>query len=138
MTEMSGPLRPAPALPGGPTAKLPMHFFWLLDGSSSMAGQKIQSLNFAVGDAIPPIRKTAESVTGLRLLVRALRFATDVDWIVREPTPINELQWRDIAADGDTSGLRTQACDMSPVFSFRLPIVTIATTGAPSRRDGPW
>jgi uncharacterized protein YegL len=90
-------------LPGGQTARVPMHFFWLLDGSSSMAGQKIQSLNFAVGEAIPPIRRTAENVAGLRLLVRALRFATDVDWIVREPTPIAELQWHDIVADGDTA-----------------------------------
>jgi uncharacterized protein YegL len=80
-----------------------MHFFWLLDGSSSMEGKKIQSLNFAVAEAIPPIRRTAESVPAMRLLVRALRFATDVDWIVREPTPIAELQWQDIAAGGDTS-----------------------------------
>lgn len=93
----------APMLPGGPTSRLPMHFFWLLDGSSSMDGKKIQSLNFAVAETIPSIRRTAESVAGLRLLVRALRFATDVDWVVREPTPIAELQWHDIAAGGDTS-----------------------------------
>jgi len=94
---------PAPELPGGARARRTMHFFWLLDGSSSMAGEKIQALNFAVGEAIAPIRRVAESVPEVRLLVRALRFATDVDWIVREPTPIAEFQWHDIAADGDTA-----------------------------------
>src|SRR5690348_6893579 len=135
MTEMSGPMRSGPALPGGPTAKMPMHFFWLLDGSSSMAGQKIQSLNFAVGDAIPPIRKTAEAVPGLRLLVRALRFATDVDWIVREPTPINELQWHDIVADGDTAtGKAVNAVvdeldKIDPRHRYYSPILVLVTDG---------
>jgi uncharacterized protein YegL len=112
-----------------------MHFFWLLDGSSSMAGQKIQSLNFAVGDAIPPIKKTAESVPGVRLLVRALRFATDVDWIVREPTPINELQWHDIVADGDTAtGKAVNAVvdeldKIDPRHRFYPPILVLVTDG---------
>jgi uncharacterized protein YegL len=131
MTEMmSGPL-----LPGGPTARLPMHFFWLLDGSSSMAGQKIQSLNFAVGDAIPPIRKTAEGVPGLRLLVRALRFATDVEWIVREPTPVADLQWRDIRADGDTATGRAinavvdELDKIDARHRFYPPILVLVTDG---------
>src|SRR5215467_5997146 len=99
MANMSGSMRSRPALAGGPMAKLPMHFFWLLDASSSMAGDKINSLNFAVWDAIPPIRRAFAGVPGARLLVHVLRFATDVDWIIREPTPINEVEWHDIVAD---------------------------------------
>ena len=96
-------MRSGAALAGGPIAPPPLHFFWLLDGSSSMAGQKIMALNFVVWDAIPPIRRAFTRVPALRLLVRAVRFATDVDWIIREPTPISELEWHDIVADRDTA-----------------------------------
>ena len=100
-------MRSGAALAGGPTANLPMHFFWLLDGSSSMAGHKIQSLNFAVWDAIRQIRRTFAGVPGLRLLVLAPRFAINVDSIIREPTPINELEWHDIVADDTATGKAT-------------------------------
>src|SRR4051794_3160693 len=92
-----------PELPGGPADRRPMHFFWLLDGSTSMTGAKIQALNFAVGEAIPGMRRAAEGAPEVRLMVQALRFATEVDWIIPEPTPIAQLQWRDIVAGGDTA-----------------------------------
>jgi uncharacterized protein YegL len=139
MMQMSGPLRSGPALTGWPTAKLPMHLFWLLDGSSSMAGHNIQSLNFAGSDAIPLIRKAADRAPGLTLLVRALRFATDVDWIVREPTPISEFQWHDIVADGDTATGKATGKAVNAVVDeldkidtrrrFYPPILVLVTDG---------
>jgi uncharacterized protein YegL len=93
-----------PVLPGGPIDRRDMHFFWLLDGSSSMAGEKIAALNYAVANAIPGMKDVAKSNPQARLLVRALRFADDVRWIIEEPTPIVELQWTaDIEAKGETA-----------------------------------
>jgi uncharacterized protein YegL len=92
-----------PELPGGPADRRPMHFFWLLDGSNSMTGEKIAALNFAVAEAIPGMRRAADDAPEVRLMVQVLRFATGVDWIVPDPTPIAELQWHDISASGDTA-----------------------------------
>jgi uncharacterized protein YegL len=89
-------------VPGGETQRREMHFFWLLDGSTSMTGAKIQSLNFAVGDAIPGMRKAAKTNPEVRLIVRTLRFASTAEWIGK-PTRVEELEWRDIEADGDTA-----------------------------------
>ncbi|MDW8300804.1 MAG: tellurium resistance protein, partial [Anaerolineae bacterium] len=36
-----------PSRPGGALANRPLHFFWVVDCSGSMAGDKIQSLNTA-------------------------------------------------------------------------------------------
>ena len=47
------------ALPGGAIATRPLHFIWILDTSGSMMGDKIQSLNFAIHEAIKPIQKEA-------------------------------------------------------------------------------
>src|SRR5882757_9506438 len=82
-----------------------VHFFWLLDGSTSMVHEaRIQSLNFAVASAIPEMRRVASEQWKANVLVRALRFANDVEWIVEKPTPIAEFEWtKDIPADGETA-----------------------------------
>jgi len=102
-----------PERPGGALATRDLHFFWLLDGSTSMAGAKVQSLNFAVANAVPEMRSAAESNPRVRLMVRALRFATDVQWISADgrpsatatpPVPISEFEWGDfIKAGGETA-----------------------------------
>src|SRR5262249_51586192 len=91
-------------VPGGQLQRRDMHFFWLLDGSTSMKGEKIQSLNYAVASALPGMRSVAEKNRQARVLVRALRFADDVQWIISEPTPIAELTWEtEVTADGETA-----------------------------------
>jgi uncharacterized protein YegL len=91
-------------LPGGQMQRRDLHFFWLLDGSTSMTGEKIASLNFAVAQAIPGMQSVAKSNPQARLLVRALRFAGDTEWIIGEPTPVAELTWdKDIEAEGETA-----------------------------------
>jgi uncharacterized protein YegL len=102
-----------PELPGGAVANRDIHFMWLLDGSTSMAGEKVQSLNFAVADAIPEMRRAAAKSMNARVVVRALKFATDVEWVLPngrfsanspEPVPLTEFQWADyIRAGGETA-----------------------------------
>jgi uncharacterized protein YegL len=104
---------PTPDLPGGELATHELHFFWLLDGSTSMAGAKVQSLNFAVSNAISEMRNAAETNPRARLLVHSLRFASTVQWISSDgqtsnvstpPVPISEFKWGDfIQANGETA-----------------------------------
>src|SRR5262249_48765996 len=56
-------------------------------------------------------------------------------WIVREPTPISELQWHDIVADGDTAtGKAVNAVvdeldKIDPRHRFYPPILVLVTDG---------
>jgi uncharacterized protein YegL len=131
-----------PQLPGGQTQRRDMHFFWLLDGSSSMAGEKIQSLNFAVAQAIPGMQSVAAKNPQARLLVRVLRFADRAEWIVQEPTPITELQWEtDIAAKGETAmgqALAAVVDELDKVDTSRRffpPVIILVTDGHSTDRS---
>lgn len=127
--------------PGGDLARRDIHFFFLLDGSGSMAGEKIQSLNYAVASAIPEMRSTADENPQARVLVRALKFADHVEWIVQEPTPLSEFQWQDIKAGGETAmgkaleavaealeRLETEATDRR----YLPPAIILVTDGHPT------
>ena len=46
--------------PGGPLARRPLHFIWIVDCSGSMGhGGKIQSLNNAIREALPLMQDAA-------------------------------------------------------------------------------
>ena len=89
-------------LPGGALASRPLHFFWLMDCSGSMAGEKIQQLNFAVNEAIPEMQKVASENPNAQVFVRAIAFASGAQWHISQPTPINDFRWRDLRAQGVT------------------------------------
>ena len=134
-----------PELPGGAIASRDLHFFWLLDGSTSMEGEKIQSLNFAVAEAIPEMRGAAARNVGARVLVRALRFATDVAWVLPDggfaetapdPVPLDRFNWADyVKAGGETSmGLAfSRVADEFETLAtrgrFLPPVIILVTDG---------
>lgn len=89
-------------LPGGALASRPLHFFWLVDCSGSMAGDKIQRLNFAIKEAIPEMQKVAAENPNAQVLVRALTFASGAQWHISQPTPVNDFRWQDLRANGVT------------------------------------
>jgi uncharacterized protein YegL len=89
-------------LPGGEMAARPLHFFWIADCSGSMAGDKIQSLNTAIREAIPEMRRVAQSNPNAQVKVRALKFSTGATWHIAQPTPIEAFQWANLTAGGVT------------------------------------
>jgi uncharacterized protein YegL len=132
-----------PVLPGGQIARRDMHFFWLLDGSTSMAGEKIAALNYAIANAIPGMRDVARANPQARLLVRALRFADDVEWLIEEPTPIAELTWdREIKAGGETAmgqailAVVDKLDQLSVHGRFFPPAIILVTDGHSTERKG--
>ena len=115
-----------------------VHFFWILDASTSMRGEKIQSLNFAVASAVPELRKVAAMHPEANVLVQVLKFATDVEWVVADPVPLAEFQWRDIEAGGETSmGLAfSVVCDQLDKLDagrrYYPPALLLVTDGHPT------
>src|SRR5882762_2774394 len=100
---MNGSLDDIGDTPGGEMKHRPVHFFWMLDCSSSMGvAGKISQLNFALREAIPEMTKVAEDNPTASLLVRVVTFSTGAQWHLEKPTAINEFVWTDIQANGVT------------------------------------
>jgi len=84
-------------------SKRPLHFIWIADCSSSMRGEKIASLNTAIRDVIPAIRKVAEDNPNAEIFMRAVKFHSRAEWHIEEPTPVEDFQWIDLKAEGLTA-----------------------------------
>lgn len=88
--------------PGGEMATRPLHFIWIADCSGSMAGEKIQSLNFAIREAIPAMQEVAADNPHAQVLVRALKFSSGAQWHISQSTDVKDFKWIDLSADGGT------------------------------------
>ena len=91
-----------PKLPGGPLARRPLHFIWIADCSGSMGGKKIQSLNFAIKNALPAMQDAAAENPNAEVMVRAVKFSSGARWHVANPVPVAQFMWDDLEADGVT------------------------------------
>ncbi len=88
--------------PGGVLANRPLHFFWIVDCSGSMYGDKIGTVNNAIQTCIPEMRSEAENNPNAQLLVRTLRFSNGASWVTGEPVPVEDYAWDDLNAEGVT------------------------------------
>jgi uncharacterized protein YegL len=130
------------ARPGGALATRPLHFVWLLDCSGSMLErQKIQSLNTAIREALPHMRKVADANPNANLLLRVVTFANDARWQVEEPTPVASFRWTDVEAGGRTRmgqalGLVAEALAVERVGAQSLPpVLALVSDGMPTDPD---
>jgi uncharacterized protein YegL len=92
-----------PNLAATDMARRKLHFIFMIDGSGSMTGERIASLNYAVRAAIPAMQEAAADNPEVDVVVRVLRFADSVDWPVAVPVPVKDFVWNDIAAGGETN-----------------------------------
>ena len=84
-------------------ARRELHFIWLLDTSGSMnVDGKIQALNVAINESIPQMQSAARDNPNVELLVRAVTFAGGARWHVEKPTPVANLRWTNVTAQGHT------------------------------------
>lgn len=88
--------------PGGALATRPLQFIWIVDCSGSMEGKKIESLNFAIREAIPAMQDVARENPNAQVLMRAVRFSDGAQWHVAQPTEVDSFRWPDLTADGVT------------------------------------
>lgn len=120
-------------------ATRPLHFIWIADCSGSMEMDgKIQALNTAVREAIPHMRSEAEQNANATVLVRVLKFSSGAQWHLSQPTPVEEFEWTDLAADGVTDmgkalSMVAEQLKMPPMNERALPpVLVLLTDGQPT------
>ena len=124
--------------PGGELATRPLHFIWIADCSYSMEGDKIQSLNHAIREAIPAMQSIAAENVNAEILVRAAKFSDGAKWHIAEATPVNDFKWKDLEVDGMTDmgaafRLVAEQLKMPPMTERGLPpVLVLISDGQPT------
>lgn len=103
--------------PGGELATRPLHFFWVVDCSGSMYGDKIATVNNAVQECIQPMKDAADENPNAQLLIRTLKFSSGAAWVTSDPVPVEDFAWDDLYAVGVT--------DMGKAFEMLSAQLTI-------------
>jgi uncharacterized protein YegL len=134
-------------------ANRPLHFFWVLDCSGSMAGNKIQSLNFAIRECIPAMQEEARHNPEAQMFVRVLTFSSGARWHIAKPTRLDDFKWDDVQAEGVTDmgramELLAEALSVEAMGERALPpVLVLITDGQPTDNfagglkklmDNPW
>ena len=116
--------------PGGELAQRPLQFVFICDVSGSMTGKKIESLNFAIKESIPEMRRVADENPNAAVQVRAITFSNGANWHVDQPTDVQQFVWSDVSAFGVTDmghaiDLVAEALDINKMPERGLPPVLI-------------
>ncbi len=124
--------------PGGELATRPLHFIWIADCSYSMEGDKIQSLNYAIREAIPAMQSVAADNVNAEVLVRAVKFSNGAKWHVAHATPVDDFKWQDLHVNGMTDmgaafRLVADQLKMPPMTERGLPpVLVLISDGQPT------
>ena len=127
-----------PKLPGGPLARRPLHFIWIADCSGSMGGKKIQTLNFAIRNALPHMKEAAAENPNAEVMVRAVKFSSGASWHVSNAVQVEQFDWVDLDANGVTDmgkALQLVAEQLDPdVMPQRglPPVLVLLSDGQPT------
>lgn len=127
----SDPVSGPEVVPGGRVSHRPLHFFWILDRSGSMTEDgKMAELNHAIRDTIPAMRDAARSNPEAEVLVRCVTFDSNAQWHIATETPVDDFEWSDITADGETMmdkaiELVAEQLRIPPMSSKALPPVLV-------------
>lgn len=125
-------------LPGKEIANRPLRFYWVLDLSSSMLGNKIGQLNHAIREALPAMRDVADDNAYAAVEVKVLTFATGAKWHTPAPVPLDSFQWTDVSAGGITD-MGAAMSEMAEELSTDNmperglpPVIVLITDGHPT------
>jgi len=124
--------------PGGELATRPLHFIWIADSSGSMADAKIQTLNYAIRNAIPDMQKVADENPNAKVLVRVIKFSSGAQWHVSQPTTVADFEWTDLSADGVTDmgkalSMIADQLKIPPMTERALPpVLVLISDGQPT------
>ncbi len=124
--------------PGGELSSRPLHFFWVVDCSGSMYGEKIGAVNHAIQSTIPDMVDAANDNPNAQLLVRTLKFATGASWVTPTPVPIEDFAWDDLDANGITDlgkafDLLAAQLTIPPMTDRALPpVIVLLSDGQPT------
>jgi uncharacterized protein YegL len=93
--------------PAGSFQTRTLNFFWLVDCSGSMSGTKISSLNYAINEALIPLKDAAQGNPQVKVMMRVICFSSQAGWHVGPtPVPLEQFRWDPIK---DVGGLTATA-----------------------------
>ncbi len=124
--------------PGGELATRPLHFFWIVDCSGSMFGEKIGTVNNAIQSTIPDMVDAAENNPNAQLLIRTLKFASGASWVTANTVPVEDFAWDDLDAGGVTDmgkafDLLSAQLTIPPMSDRALPpVLVLLSDGQPT------
>lgn len=124
--------------PGGELASRLLHFFWIVDCSGSMYGEKIGTVNHAIQSVIPEMVDAASNNPNAQLMIRTLRFATGASWVTSSPIPVEDFAWDDLEAGGVTDlgqafELLSAQLTIPPMSDRALPpVLVLLSDGQPT------
>ncbi len=122
-------------------ARRTMTLFFVVDTSGSMAGSKMGTVNSAVEEVIPEIRKLSAENADAAIKIAVMRFSNGAGWITPAPIDANDFTWSFLEADGLTDF--GQACRelneklsrnafMSDVAGSFAPAIFLLSDGEPT------
>lgn len=126
------------ARPGGELASRPLHFFWVVDCSGSMWGEKIGVVNNAIQSVLPEMMDEAADNPNAQLMIRTLKFATGASWITENPVKVEDYVWEDLEAAGVTDlgkafELLSAQLDVKQMGDRALPpVIVLLSDGQPT------
>ena len=124
--------------PGGELATRPLHFFWVVDCSGSMYGEKIGAVNHAIQSTIPDMVDAANDNPNAQLLIRTLKFSTGASWVTSNPVNIEDFAWEDLDAGGVTDlgkafDMLAAQLTIPPMTDRALPpVIVLLSDGQPT------
>ena len=124
--------------PGGELASRPLHFFWIVDCSGSMYGEKIGTVNYAIQSTIPEMVSAAENNPNAQLMIRTLKFSTGASWVTSNPVNVEDFAWDDLEAGGVTDlgkafELLSAQLTIPPMSDRALPpVLVLLSDGQPT------
>jgi uncharacterized protein YegL len=124
--------------PGGEMAKRPLNFFWVVDCSGSMTGEKIAKVNYAIQSTIPDMQQAAADNTNAQLLIQAMKFSTGATWMTSQPIKVEDYTWTDLTAGGVTElgrafDLLAGQLTIPPMSERALPpVIVLLSDGQPT------
>lgn len=116
-----------------------LHLFVLVDVSGSMAPDgKMQSLNTAVEEALPHLRRVAVDAAGVSVVIRVVTFGSRARWTA-EPEAIGSFAWDELRSEdggltelGAAVDLVLAAIHELPVASLVPPALLLVSDGMPT------
>jgi len=105
---------------------------------------KIKTLNFAIREAIPHMRRVANANPNARILVRAVKFSDGAQWHISQPTPVEVFEWGDLTAEGETDmgkalSVVADELRMPPMDQRGLPpVLVLVSDGMPTDDFAGW
>ena len=125
-------------MPGGGVARRPLHVIMLADCSGSMAGPRIQALNFAIGDMIQHFASW-EREQEKRILIRAVAFANEPRWHIYNPMPAATMTWKALSVVpkgrtnmGPAFRMVAEALAADQASRGLRPVLVLITDGLPT------